>query len=194
MVPMIQDEMTDRIIESVDRLARQRSAGKITVRDVLKDMGVTNRVFYNRFRNIDEVLDLIYQRMTRRIRESLTLPWNENDDFFDHVRKIAKQTLILSYSCKENLSQFVFENDSVNEANFAWWDQKIRALIRLGQTRGQIRGDIDIDMLSYSIWCFIRGFNADAIARNLSREDAVARFDYGFGILLDGIRAQNQMP
>ena len=59
---------------------------------------------------------------------------------------------------------------------------------------GVIRDLIQSGILEYSdyndaIWCFIRGFNADAMARSLSREEALRRFDYGFGIFLKGIRA-----
>lgn len=186
---MIHDEVSEEILACVDRLARQRSAEKITVRDVLKELGITNRVFYNRFHNMDEVLNLLYQKMIHQVRESLTIPWQEGTDFLAHVKRIAAQTLIVSYTCKENLSRFVFDTDSVSDENYRWWVQEIKKLIALGQQHGQIREDLDGEMLSYAVWCFIRGFNADAMARNLSREGALTRFDYGFGIFLEGIRA-----
>lgn len=186
---MIHDEVSEEILACVDRLARQRSAEKNTVRDVLKELGITNRVFYNRFHNMDEVLNLLYQKMIHQVRESLTIPWQEGTDFLAHVKRIAAQTLIVSYTCKENLSRFVFDTDSVSDENYRWWVQEIKKLIALGQQHGQIREDLDGEMLSYAVWCFIRGFNADAMARNLSREKALTRFDYGFGIFLEGIRA-----
>lgn len=186
---MIHDEVSEEILACVDRLARQRSAEKNTVRDVLKELGITNRVFYNRFHNMDEVLNLLYQKMIHQVRESLTIPWQEGTDFLAHVKRIAAQTLIVSYTCKENLSRFVFDTDSVSDENYRWWVQEIKKLIALGQQHGQIREDLDGQMLSYAVWCFIRGFNADAMARNLSREEALTRFDYGFGIFLEGIRA-----
>lgn len=58
-----------------------------------------------------------------------------------------------------------------------------------GQKEGQFAPDLDTDSLSYAIWCLNWGFNANAMARNLSKEDAPRRFDYGFGIFLKGIRA-----
>lgn len=186
---MIHDEVSEEILACVDRLARQRSAEKITVRDVLKELGITNRVFYNRFHNMDEVLNLLYQKMIHQVRESLMIPWQEGTDFLAHVKRIAAQTLIVSYTCKENLSRFVFDTDSVSDENYRWWVQEIKKLIALGQQHGQIREDLDGEMLSYAVWCFIRGFNADAMARNLSREEALTRFDYGFSIFLEGIRA-----
>lgn len=185
----IHDGLSDEILACVERLARQRSAEKITVRDVLKAMDITNRVFYNRFHNMDEVLELLYQKMIRQVRESLNIPWREDTDFFTHVKQVAARTVAVSYASKENLSQFVFETDSSSDENFRWWTREIEELIAVGQQRGQVRADLDADMLSYAIWCFIRGFNADAIARNLSREEALSRFDYGFGIFLEGVRA-----
>lgn len=185
----IHDGLSDEILACVERLARQRSAEKITVRDVLKAMDITNRVFYNRFHNMDEVLELLYQKMIRQVRESLNIPWREDTDFFTHVKQVAARTVAVSYASKENLSQFVFETDSSSDENFRWWTREIKELIAVGQQRGQVRADLDADMLSYAIWCFIRGFNADAIARNLSREEALSRFDYGFGIFLEGVRA-----
>lgn len=186
---MIQDEVSEQIIACVSKLARQNSADTITVRDVLKDLKITNRVFYNRFHNIDEVLEILYRDMVHKVRQSLAQPWQDGMDFFEYVHKVAAQTLILSYTHKENLSQFIFEVDSASDTNFQWWDQEIKKLISIGQEQKLVRKDLDADMLSYSVWCFIRGFNADAMARNLTREEAETRFRYGFGIILDGLKA-----
>ena len=48
---------------------------------------------------------------------------------------------------------------------------------------------LDSKILSYSIWCFVRGYNADAVGRNLPREEAVEIFKYSFSFLLEGIKA-----
>lgn len=186
---MIQDDISEQIVASVGKLARQHSADTITVRDVLKDLKITNRVFYNRFHNIDEILEILYRDMVHKVRQSLALPWQDGTDFFEYVQMVAAQTLILSYTHKENLSQYIFEVDSASDANYQWWDQEIKKLIAIGQEQKLVRKDLDADMLSYSIWCFIRGFNADAMARNLTREEAETRFHYGFGIILDGLKA-----
>ena len=49
--------------------------------------------------------------------------------------------------------------------------------------------EIDSDAMSYAIWCFCRGYNADAVGRNLPVDVAVRNFRYSFGVLLDGMRA-----
>ena len=65
----------------------------------------------------------------------------------------------------------------------------IKKLIAEGERIGYFREELDEDAVSYSIWCFIRGFAADAIARKLPRETAVNQFAYGFGCFLKGLRA-----
>ena len=51
--PLIWDEVSEEILSCAERLARQKHTQKLTVRDVLREMDITNRVFYNRFHNID---------------------------------------------------------------------------------------------------------------------------------------------
>ena len=54
----IRDEMSERIIEVAEQLATTEGAGTLTVRKILQTMDITNRVFYNRFRNIGDVLKI----------------------------------------------------------------------------------------------------------------------------------------
>lgn len=52
-----------------------------------------------------------------------------------------------------------------------------------------VRADLDEAQSSYAIWCFIRGFNADALGRGIPENEALARFRYGFDLMLSGMRA-----
>ena len=72
-------------------------------------------------------------------------------------------------------------------------NKEIKRLIEFGKARGYLR-DVDSDIMSYSIWCFIRGFNADALGRKLPVAQAAAAFKYSFGILLDGLRPVPDAP
>ena len=56
---LINDKTSDRIIEIATKLVKSEGAHNVTVRKVLKELGATNRVFYNRFRNIAEVLEIV---------------------------------------------------------------------------------------------------------------------------------------
>ena len=61
-IELITDEMSKIITGVVERMATEDGAHTVTVRRVLDELGITNRVFYNRFHNIDEVLQIIYKK------------------------------------------------------------------------------------------------------------------------------------
>ena len=64
---LIYDEMSVQIIDAAEKLTVSEGAHNINVRKILNYLGITNRVFYNRFRNIDEVLDFINDFDTRNM-------------------------------------------------------------------------------------------------------------------------------
>lgn len=185
---LISDGMSQKIIETAEQLVLSSGPETLTVRRILQTLGITNRVFYNRFHNIAEVLDIVYRNTALKIRESVAAGFDPEGDFFAQVIDIVVNTLVMSYETKMNFYQYVFASDSVSPGNYEWWKGEIRKLIEFGKSRGHLR-DVDSDIMSYAIWCFIRGYNADALGRKLPRETAIRNFRYSFGILLDGMRA-----
>ena len=188
---LIHDAMSQKIIETAEDLATANGASSVTVRGILSRLGITNRVFYNRFHNIDQVLALVYESTARKIRESMLSKIDPSRDFFEQVTDIVVSSLNLSYDNKMKLNQYVFESDSLSEINYHWWMCEIGRLIDYAKEQ-QLIGEVDSATMSYSIWCFCRGFNADAVGRNLPREEAERRFRYSFGILLNGLRMTAQ--
>lgn len=186
---LIVDAMSDEIIATAERLAATVGAEKVTVRKILQELEITNRVFYNRFHNIDEVLNIVYHNTVVKIRASIVARFDPQGDFVGQIVDIVADTLRLSYQNKKYLNQYVFENDSVSKENFEWWREQIVNLIRFGQSHGKIR-DLNADVMAYAIWCFIRGYNADALGRGLPMEKAVEDFRYSFRILLDGMKPE----
>lgn len=185
---MITDEISEQIIDTAEQLAITEGSEHLTVRRILQKMGgVSNRVFYNRFKNIDEVLNVIYERIALKLRESISDGFDPHGDFTEQVITVVTNTLIMSYDLKMNFNHYIFETDSSTNANFQWWKTEITRLIELGKARGQLSHTIDADKMSYAIWCFIRGYNADAIGRDLPREHAAENFRYAFRILLKGM-------
>ncbi len=185
----IQDEMSEKIILTAQRLATEDGAEKLTVRKILRELSITGRVFYNRFHDVDEVLAIAYKNMAKKIRESISIEPDPSRDFFDHVTEIVARTLRFSYENKKCFSRYIFESDSSSEENCTWWKERIMRLIAYGRENGLLR-DVDPDITSYAIWCFIRGYNADALDRGLPMEKAISDFKYSFRILLEGMRAK----
>ena len=184
---LIQDEMSDRIIDTARQIAITQGTENINVRRILQTLGITNRVFYNRFRNIDEVLKIVYLDTVLKMRESIAENFDPEGDFFQQVTDIVAKTLVMSYDVKMNLNYYVFENDSISCQNYEWWKSEIARLIEFGKAKGVLK-DVETEKMSYAVWCFIRGYNADALGRKLPKEQAVEDFKYSFGILLDGMK------
>ncbi len=184
---LIRDEMSEKIVETAEKLACSIGAHTITVRKILRELGITNRVFYNRFHNLDEVLRIVYKNTIMKIRSGVSSEIDEKSDFFEHIMELASSAVCASYETKKQFSQYVFETDSASDMNHGWWTDVIKKHIEYGKEKGYIK-DVDSDILSYSIWCFCRGYNADAVARKLPPEKAVEDFKYSFGFLIEGLK------
>ena len=186
--PRITDEMSENIIRAAEELAFSVGADNVNVRAILRTLGITNRVFYNRFRNIEEVLQIVYANTVLKIRESIAEAFDPAGDFFAQVIDIVANTLVMSYELKMKMNDYVFQSDSIYGDNYLWWKGEITKLIDFGKSKNLLK-DVDSEVMSYAIWCFVRGYNADAVGRKLPLEEAVTNFKYAFGTLLDGMRA-----
>lgn len=183
---LIYDSVSEDIINVTEKLAKEDGAKSVNVRRVLKEMDVTNRVFYNRFRNIDEVLQIIYKRTVMKMRESLISDFDIKTHIHEYVLDVCVKVLVKTYDLKNQFSQYMFEFDSATDENRQWWIDRIKEIIMVGKETNQLF-DVDADMFSYTMWCFIRGYCADAIKRGLSKENAVSCFKFGIECLLNGV-------
>jgi len=186
---LIVDEMSERIIAAAERMAMTNGAHTVNVRKILLELGITNRVFYNRFRNIEDVLGVVYQKVSEQIRENVSWESENQEEFFKCVTEMVANTLIRSYDLKKQFNHYVFENDSRSQQNYEWWVSTIKRMLIYAKEKGYVRSDANVDVLSYSLWCFWRGYNADAVGRGVPKEEAVKNCKYSFGIILDGLRA-----
>ena len=186
---LIRDEMSERIVLAAQSIVERAGAGELTVREILKNLNITNRVFYNRFHNIGEVLAIVYRNTALRVRESITanVEGMSKEEFFEHVNDVLTNVLTISYDTKKGINQYVFDSDSITRTNFEWWRKEISKMIDYAKSREYIK-NVDSDAMSYAIWCFCRGYNADAISRGVPMEEAIANFKYSFSILLDGMK------
>ncbi len=185
---LIYDKMSETIIAAAAQIVLTEGADSLNVRKILTALEITNRVFYNRFHNVDEVMQIIYDRTVHKMRESVGAGLDPGLDFFEQIKEIVGKTLEMSYELKMKFNYYIFESDSVSYDNFKWWNTEIKRVIEYGKAHGYLDPEIKTDEISYAIWCFIRGYNADAIARGLERERALEDFKYSFGILLRGMK------
>lgn len=185
---LIKDSISDDIIEIAENLVKRDGARNVTVRKILTQMGVTNRVFYNRFHNLNEVLEIVYRRAVLKMRESIKSEYDIKTDFYSYVMDVAVKVLVNTYDVKKEFSQYMFEFDSSSDSNRKWWTEQIAKIIDTAKANGQIKDSVSSEMLSYTVWAFFRGYNADAVNRKLSKEDAVKYFKFGLNCLIDGVK------
>lgn len=184
----IRDDISDQIVEIVARIAAEEGAHKVTVKKIITELGVTNRVFYNRFANIDEVLRIVYRNAVVSMRENIKPEFHDRASFEQFCIDTAVDVLMQTYDVKMQFRRYVFEHDSLTEENRVWWYEKIRKYYHYALEQGFAK-QVDADALCYAIWCFCRGYYADAVSRQLSREEAVRYFTFGFTCLLNGVVA-----
>ena len=113
---LIFDEMSEAIIAAAAKLASESGVETVNVRMVLQELDITNRVFYNRFHNIDEVLQIVYERLVLQLRKSIT--FDPAGDFFSQVIEIVANTLVMSYELKMKMNDYVFRRDSIHGDNY----------------------------------------------------------------------------
>lgn len=184
----IRDDISDQIVEIVARIAAEEGAHKVTVKKITTELGVTNRVFYNRFANIDEVLRIVYRNAVVSMRENIKPEFHDRASFEQFCIDTAVDVLMQTYDVKMQFRRYVFEHDSLTEENRVWWYEKIKKYYYYALEQGFAK-QVDADALCYAIWCFCRGYYADAVSRQLSREEAVRYFTFGFTCLLNGVVA-----
>lgn len=184
---MISDEMSQKIIDAAQELVEEYGHSGVTVRRILRKLNITNRVFYNRFHNVQEVMGILYENTVMMIRESISSGIDKEGDFFEQITDIIAKTLDACYDYKKKFSDYCFRSDSLSDVNFEWWKNEITSLLKYGVERGLII-PVEYDGLSYAIWCFCRGYNADAVSRNLPKAEAIENFKYCFGFFLEGLK------
>ena len=182
----IQDALSEQIVQIVARLAAEEGAHKVTVTQVINALGMANRVFYNRFSNIDEVLRIVYRNAVKQMHENIEPEFHDKDSFLQFCTDVAVKVLMQTYDVKMQFRCYVFEHDSLTEENRLWWADKVKKYYSIALEQGYAE-KVDIDALCYAIWCFCRGYYADALSRELPKDEAVRYFTFGFACLLNGV-------
>lgn len=190
---VIKDSVSDEIVEMAEKLVSEQGVKTLNVRMLMNEMGKSTRVFYNRFRNIEEVLNIVYEKVVVKMRDNLknALKNSEKSDYFTYAENLIVLCMEDTYDLKNRFSQYAFEHDSVSAKNYEWWIEKIKTIINYGISNGYVKEDLDVDASAYFLWCLCRGCNADAVMRRVSKEYAVHSLKTGFACFIEGVKKTN---
>lgn len=185
---IIKDDISNKIIETTAIIIQTEGINSINVSKIIKRLGVSNRVFYNRFNNLEEVLEEVYNKIIIKIREKLNPQYDGKQNFFEYVLDLVENSLILSYELKTQLNLYIFGSDAYSQHNYEWYIDRITKLLNYAKENDLII-DVDSEVFGYTMWCAIRGYNADAVIR-MEKEEAIKQIRYSFNLLLQGIKKQ----
>ena len=183
---LINDEMSIKIIDATEQIILEQGIETLNVSRILKYLNITNRVFYNRYSNIQEVLQKIFERVINRKKDLIDIEYDANQDFFEYVTTIATNFLLFAYDVQDKFNYLIFGSDVFTQNNYEWYLVKIKEIIQLGRSKNLLK-DFDDEAMGYFIWCSLRGFNADVVMR-MEKEEAVNKFQNTFKYLLEGIK------
>lgn len=182
----IKDAVSEQIISIAGDIAAEEGAHKVTVRKILARLGMTNRVFYNRFSNADEVLRIVYARSVENTREAVQPHYTDKESFVAFCIDTAVEVLLRTYDMKIHFSSYYFEHDKLTEENRRWWAEGIKKHYQYALDHGYAK-QVDPDTLCYAIWCLCRGYYADLTTRRIPKEEAIRCFRFGFRTFIDGL-------
>ncbi len=184
---LIRDQWSEEILQIAEQIVLQEGAHTVTVRKIMEKMGKSNRVFYNRFHNCDEVLHCVYESIVLRMRSRFAVETDTPEALSRSAMELAIGVLTDTYDIKQQFSHYMFEHDSMSERNRQWWMQSIRTVLERAQARGYLNEKLELDAICHAVWCFCRGFNADVVGGRYEKEDAIALLKTEFGYLLAGM-------
>lgn len=186
----IEDEISDEIIRRATDIASGCGVGSLSVKRIITELGITNRVFYNRFKNINEVLQCIYKNVVASMRQSITVEYSPDKDYYEFLTDIAVSILKKTYTNKLHFSQYMFDYDSMNSENRNWWLGRMKTILQYGMDNGYLK-KTDLHLLSNALWCFCHGYNASSVGNSLSLDEVVSSFKLGFESMIEGLKPQS---
>ena len=135
----LEDETSKTIIATAAQIARREGMEELTVKRVLTELKVSNRVFYNRFRNIDDVIQVLYEDLVQEIRSSLERVQQPAQSYPDYLLELAVAAVEKIYQNTLHFKQYLFSYQVANDTNRDWWLKKIQQLLRRGMEQGELK-------------------------------------------------------
>lgn len=185
----IEDEISLKIIDTAMEIASEEGIASLTVSKIINRMDVTNRVFYNRFKDVPDVIAAVYDKVVFQLRGCFDTPYDGKQDLCEYIMGLAVSVLKKTYETKLHFAGYLYNYDIFLDENREWWINHMIPLIDLGIEQGIFK-KTDSRLLAYSVWCYCRGFNASSVGNNLSKEEAIKAFKLGFKCFMNGARKE----
>lgn len=183
----LEDEISLKIIDTAMEIASEEGIATLTVSKIINRMNVTNRVFYNRFKDIPDVITAVYDKVVEQLRGCFDTPYTPDKDLCEYIINLAVSVLEKTYETKLHFAGYLYNYEFFLEENREWWISHMVPLVEYGIEHGIFK-ETDPRLLAYSVWCYCRGFNASSVGNNLSKEDAIKAFKLGLGYFIQGAR------
>ncbi len=166
-------ETKTRILFSAAKLFSKRGFYGTSISDLAAETRLTKGAIYHHFANKDalffEVLKLVQKIWRAGVIANVMKTQNAVDRLTtmleNHFQLINKQPFICLV-----VSELYVENEGVNQGFteaihkiYAEMRNFILQIIKKGQTRGEIRKDIDADLLALNIMYIIKGFGSSSL-------------------------------
>lgn len=185
----LEDETTKQIIAAATGIAQREGIEQLSVKGILAEMGVSNRVFYNRFRNIDDIIQILYNELVQEIRASLKSVREEGRDYYSYLLELAVAVVRKIYQNNLHFRKHLLSYHASNDSNRNWWLTQIQTILQDGINRGLLR-KMNITAVSYGVYCFCLGFHKEAVGEALEGEQAIGAFSQSFALLIEGMKPE----
>lgn len=185
----IEDETTKEIIHTAKKIAQKEGLEQLSVKRILAEMKVSNRVFYNRFRNIEDVIELLYEQAVNSLREIIDLSLLEKDElYYETLENLAVNVVRCLYQNNIHFRARLLSYETSKDNNRNWWIEQIQTILCDGVTRGLLK-PMDELGTARGIWCLCLGFHKEALGKSVPEQEAIASFRTFFTIFIEGMKA-----
>lgn len=187
------DDMSRNIIDTAKKIVDEEGAEQVNVKRILEELNITNRVFYNRFQNAEDVLQTVYESAVLDMRGFVVMAYDSSMDYYDYIVNLAVTALQKTFLLKKQFKNYMFKHDELSTGNRKWWIAQIANILDYGIQKGYLNPAVNTKEAGYAVWCFCRGFSAEGVVQNQSLEEVEHSFRLGVGYLLDGIKVKKPL-
>lgn len=179
----IDDETSKRILDLAMNIGCKEGAEALTVTRLCKELNCDRRVIYNRFRDIDEIDQIVAQRcdleLIAHARQSVDPQASYHDGFMAFIEASFAYIYERKAAFQHYMSLYQIVKDRIRNGVLQELDQMIEA----GKRTGDVRADIDSYHAAADIWLILTGISG------MLAGDSSYRYQEGLDIVRYGVRA-----